>query len=58
MERTDSINRKNKIPKAFSWDELQVDAEDIATPEKIAKWEYLDKILHEISQSLMWKLVC
>ena len=35
-----------KIPKAFSWDELQVDGEDIATPEKLAKWEYLNKILH------------
>ena len=34
-----------------SQDELQVDAKDIATPEKIAKWEYLDEILHEISQS-------
>ena len=44
-------NRCVKIPKAFSQDELQVDAEDIATPEKIAKWEYLDDILHEISQS-------
>ena len=44
-------NRWVKIPKAFSQDELQVDAEDIATPEKIAKWEYLDEILHEISQS-------
>ena len=44
-------NRWVKIPKAFSRDELQVDAEDIATPEKIAKWEYLDEILHEISQS-------
>ena len=44
-------NRWVKIPKAFSWDELQVDAKDIATPEKIAKWEYLDEILHEISQS-------
>ena len=44
-------NRCLKIPKAFSRDELQVDAEDIATPEKIAKWEYLDEILHEISQS-------
>ena len=49
-------NRWVKIPKAFWY--FQVDAEDIATPEKIAKWEYLDKILHEISQSLMWKLVC
>ena len=44
-------NRWVKIPKVFSRDELQVDAEDIATPEKIAKWEYLDEILHEISQS-------
>ena len=40
-----------KIPKAFSQDKLQVDAEDIATQEKISKWEYLDEILHEISQS-------
>ena len=30
-------NRWVKKPKAFSRDELQVDAEDIATPEKIAK---------------------
>ena len=44
-------NRWVKIPKAFSQDELQVDAKDIATPKKIAKWEYLDDILHEISQS-------
>ena len=44
-------NRWVKKPKAFSRDELQVDTEDIATPEKIAKWEYLDEILHEISQS-------
>ena len=44
-------NRWLKIPKAFSLDELQVDAEGIATPEKIAKWEYLDDILHKISQS-------
>ena len=44
-------DRRVKIPKAFLRDELQVDAEDIATPEKIAKWEYLDEILHEISQS-------
>ena len=42
-------NRWVKIPKAFWY--FQVDAEDIATPEKIAKWEYLDEILHEISQS-------
>ena len=27
-----------KIPKAFSWDKLQVDGEDIAIPEKLAKW--------------------
>ena len=38
-------NRWVKIPKAFSRDELQVDAKDIATPQKIAKWEYLDEIL-------------
>ena len=44
-------NRWVKIPKAFSWDELQVDAENIATPEKIAKQEYLDEILRKISQS-------
>ena len=44
-------NRWVKILKAFSQDELQVDAEDIATAEKVAKWEYLDEILHEISQS-------
>ena len=44
-------NRSVKIPKSFSQDELEVDAEDIATPEKIAQWEYLDEILHEISQS-------
>ena len=43
-------NRWLKIAKAFSLDELQVDAEGIATPEKIAKWEYLDDILHKISQ--------
>ena len=43
-------NRWVKIPKAVSLDELQVDAEDIATPEKIAEWEYLDEILHESSQ--------
>ena len=44
------INRWVKIPKAFSPDELQVDVEDIATLEKIAKWGYLAEILHEISQ--------
>ena len=32
-------NRWVKIPKAFSRDELQVDAKAIATPEKIAKWD-------------------
>ena len=49
-----TANGKNswtKIPKGFSRDELQADAEDIATPEKIAEWKYLDEILHEISQS-------
>ena len=30
-------NRWVKTPKAFSWDKLQVDAEEIATPEKLAK---------------------
>ena len=43
--------RSVKIPKSFSRDELQVDAKDITTPEKIGKWEYLDKIVQEISQS-------
>ena len=41
-------NRWVKIPKV---DVLQVDAEDIATPKKYAKWQYLDEMLHEISQS-------
>ena len=31
---TSGKNRWVKIPKAFFWDELQVDAEDIVTPEK------------------------
>ena len=44
-------NKWVKISKTFSWDELQVDAENIAIPEKIAKREYLDEILREISQS-------
>ena len=44
-------NRWVKISKTFSWDELQVDAENIAIPEKIAKREYLDEIHREISQS-------
>ena len=44
-------NRWVKIPKAFSQNELQVDAEVIATLETKAKGEYLDEILYEISQS-------
>ena len=40
-----------KMPKAFSRDELQIDVEEIATPEKLAKWKDLNEILHEISQS-------
>ena len=40
-----------KIPKAFSRDELQVDAEDIANQDKIASWKYLDETLQEISRS-------
>ena len=44
-------NRWVKMPKAFSWYELQVDAEDIPAPEKIARWKYLDETLQEISQS-------
>ena len=44
-------NRWVKIPKAFSRNELQVDAEAIATLETKAKGEYLDEILYEISRS-------
>ena len=43
-------NSWEKNPKSFSQDELPVDAEDIATQEKITKWEYLHEILQEISQ--------
>ena len=44
-------NRWVKILKGFSQDELRVDAEDFAIPEKKARWEYLDETLKEISQS-------
>ena len=40
-----------KISKAFSRDELPADVEDIATPEKILKWGYLDETVGDISQS-------
>ena len=39
------------LPKTFSRDCLPVDTEDIATPDKISKWGYLDAIANEINQS-------
>ena len=40
-----------KCQKHFHGDELQIDVEEIATPEELAKWKDLNEILHEISQS-------
>ena len=39
------------IPKAYTKDDLPVDSSEIATPEKIKKWKYLQEISEEISQS-------
>ena len=39
------------IPKAYTKDDLPIDSSEIATPEKIKKWKYLQEIAEEISHS-------
>ena len=39
------------IPKAYTKDDLPVDSSEIATPEKVKKWKYLQEIAEEISHS-------
>ena len=39
------------IPKAYTKDDLSVDSSEIATPEKIKKWKYLQEISEETSHS-------
>ena len=38
------------FPVAYTKDDLPVDDEDVATPEKIKKWKYLERIAGEITQ--------
>ena len=38
------------LPRTFTRNELPVDCEEIATPENIKKWKYLDEIAKEICQ--------
>ena len=45
------MNHLQNYQKFFSLDELHIDKDDVATPEKISKWKYLDKIANEINQT-------
>ncbi|XP_057302738.1 uncharacterized protein LOC130636904 [Hydractinia symbiolongicarpus] len=48
-ELNDSSNRLN-LPRVFSRKFLPVDKEDIPTPNKVAKWSYLNKIHKNLQQ--------
>ena len=38
------------MPATYTKEDLPVDDEDVATPEKIRKWKYLERIAGEITQ--------
>ena len=39
------------LPKVHSKKALPVETEDIATPEKVSKWKYVDSVKSEITQT-------
>ena len=45
------------MPVKYAKEDLSVGDEDVATPEKIWKWKYLERIAGEISQGKVFLLV-
>ena len=49
------VNKMNNdwisLPKVYSKKTLPVEKEEVATPEKVSKWKYLDSIKSEITQT-------
>ena len=49
------VNKSNNdwisLPKVYSKKTLPVEKEEVATPEKVSKWKYLDSIKSEITQT-------
>ena len=52
VSRTSALDAEwINIPKAYTKDDIPVDSNKIATPEKIKKWKHLQQISEEISHS-------
>ena len=49
------VNKMNNdwisLPKVYSKETLPVEKEEVATPEKVSKWKYLDSVKLEITQT-------